>query len=134
MSYDDMPTKNPSLFDVEGKEPTPEKLPTLKQWIKETKDVQYPVLSPIEVCWFPGKWDNYSLQCSYFRVSISPKHPIYQILDRSIVRLLTETNTALLVSVKDASGTIRVCESNFYGCYKPIGNSGYKFEPTDGAN
>jgi hypothetical protein len=129
-----MPTKKPSLFEVSGKEPEQPKTPTWKQFVKENPFVNYPIYSRIEVIWFPGQWDNYSLVCESFRVSVSPKHPIFPVLEQRIVAALTDTDTALLLRVENRDGTIGFSESNVYGKYARIGNSGFKFEPTDGAN
>lgn len=129
-----MPTKKPGLFDVAGKEPAKPKAPTLRQYTKEHPNAEYPIYSRVNVIWFPGNWDNYSIETPEFRCSIAPNHPIYSVLDNSIVRILTDTETALLVELTDSEGTIRFCESNVYGKYTRIGNAGYKFQPTDGAN
>lgn len=129
-----MPTKKPSLFEVSGKEPAKPKAPTLKQFIKQNPDVEYPVYSRIEIVWFPGTWDNYSLETPMFRCSVGSNHPIYSALDNSIVKVLSETQTALLIELTDSDGTIRIAESNVFGQYVAIGNAGYKFELTHGAN
>jgi len=129
-----MATKKPDIFEMSGKEPPKEKKPTLAQYIKENPNLVYPIYSRIDIIWFPGQWDNYSLECECFRISISNKHPIFEILDKQVVKLLTERDSSLLVIVEDSERTIGIRESNFYGIYKPIGNVGYKFHPTDGAN
>jgi len=120
-----MPTKKPGLFDVKGKEPPKPKAPTLRQFLKESKDATYPIYSPVQVVWFPGRWDNYSLECDAFRVSISPKHTLYAILDRLVVKAFCESQTAIHVVVKDAKGTIGFGESTLYGAYLGIGSSGF---------
>jgi hypothetical protein len=129
-----MPNKKPSLFDVSGREPDPVKLPTLRQYLKEITNVEYPIYARIEIIWFPGQWDNYSLQCEHFRVSISSSHPLYKLLEDGIVAAITSDDRALLVRIDDATGTIGISESTVWGQYKPIGHAGYKFYPTDGAN
>ena len=129
-----MPTKKPTLFEVSGNDAPKEKKPTLRQFIKENSDIPYPYLSGIEIIWFPGQWDNFSIETSAFRASIAPTHGLYKIVDTSIVRILTETNTKLLLAIENTSGELRFVESNVYGTYKPIGNAGFRFFATDGAN
>lgn len=125
-----MPAKQLSLFDVDGKEPPKEKKPTLRQYLKETKDAKYPICSTIRVVWFPGNWDNYSIESDTFRVSISPKHPLYAVLDKLVVKSFCESQTAILVCVKDSDGTVGFCESTLYGAYTRIGGVGIRFEET----
>jgi hypothetical protein len=129
-----MPVKKPNIFEVSGKEPPKPKKLTLFQYIKENPNAEYPIYSRIETVWFPGKWDNYSLECEHFRVSISPSHTLYELLEGGIVRILTDANAALLIELSDSSGVIGIRESNFYGVYKTVGNAGYRFEATNGAN
>lgn len=129
-----MPTKKPSLFDVEGKEPPREKAPTLKQFLKENPDVTYPLYATITTIWFPGNWANYSIETPKFRASVGEHHPLYAVLESSVVKAFGDAESALLLGVMDGEGTIRFSESNLYGRYSRIGNAGYRFEPTSGAN
>jgi len=129
-----MPTKKPGLFDVTGKEPPKPKKPTLKQYLKETTHVTFPVFSLVEIVWFPGNWDNFSIECGLFRVSVGASHPLYKPLDESIVSIATKSDTGILLCLEDTDGTIGFCESTVYGAWKAIGNAGYRFEPTEGAN
>lgn len=130
-----MPTKKPSLFDVEGKEPPKPKAPTLKQFLKGLpKDAEYPIYGRIETIWFPGNWPNYSIETPQFRASISEAHPLFSVLESSDIKTFGDAESAILLVVVDSEGTIRFSESNFYGKYTRIGNAGFRFEPTDGAN
>ena len=125
-----MPTKKQSLFEMSGKEPPKEKLPTLFEFLKQNNELKYPFHSPLRIIWFPGTWNNYSLESNRFRVSIETNHPLYSAIDAGIVRLLEETDTALLIELMDGQGTIGIRESNLYGRYSRIGNAGYKFNET----
>jgi hypothetical protein len=129
-----MPTKKPSLFEVSGSEPPREKKPTLYQFLKENNDISFPYLSGVEVIWFPGQWDNFSIETSVYRCSIAPTHGLYKIVDTSIVRILESTDTKLLLVIEDSSGCVRFSESNVYGKYQRIGNAGFRFVATEGAN
>lgn len=126
-----MPNKQVSLFDVEGKEPPREKKPTLRQYLKEQTDVKYPISSTIRLVWFPGNWDNYSVETDWFRCSISPKHPLYGVLDKLVIKAFCESQTAIHLVVKDGDGTIGFGESTLYGTYARIGNAGIRFEETN---
>lgn len=129
-----MPAKKLSLFDTPGKEPSKPKAPTLRQFIKENKDVEYPILCQVTTVWLPGNWDNYSLECDKFRVSISSSHPLYKALDQTIVRHCEDVSTALLIELQDSDGTICFRESNLYGDWKRLGNSGYSFSHDGDSN
>jgi hypothetical protein len=129
-----MPTKKPTLFEVSGKDAPREKKPTLFQFIKETSDITYPYFAGIEIIWLPGKWDNFSIETSTYRASIAPSHGLYEVIDRSIVRILTDTDTKLLLAIENDSGELRFAESNVYGKYERIGNTGFRFVATPGAN
>lgn len=129
-----MPSKQLSLFDVSGKEPPKEKLPTLKQFIKSSSDAKYPIVSTIKLIWFPGTWDNYSIETNHFRCSIGTSHPLYKPLDRDVIKLTEGSDTGIVLSIEDSDGTIRFCETNVYGRWERIGNAGIRFLPTDGAN
>jgi len=125
-----MPSKQLSLFDVEGKEPSKPKKPTLRQFIKEQTDAKYPLSSTIRLVWFPGNWDNYSLETDSFRVSIGVSHPLYAVLDKLVIKSFCESQTAIHVVVKDGDGTIGFGESTLYGAYVRVGNAGLKFDET----
>lgn len=125
-----MPSKQLSLFDFEGKEPMPPKKPTLRQYLKEVNNATYPICSTVRVVWFPGNWDNYGIETDLFRVSISPKHPLYAVLDKLVIKAFCESQTAIHVCVTDGDGTIRFGESTLYGAYTRIGAAGIRFEET----
>lgn len=129
-----MPTKQQSLFDGEYNEPPKQKLPTLLQYLKSTKNVEYPFYSRVINIWLPGSFDNFTLECEKFRVGVSNRNPLYKLLNGSGWGQIITSDTAILVSVLDEKGTIKLAESNVYGRYESIGNFGVKFVPTDGAN
>lgn len=122
-----MPTKKESLFDVSGKEPPKPKAPTLRQFLKEKTDDKYPIISPVMLIWFPGQWDNYSIETREFRCSIGAGHPLYKLLDRDVIAITTGSDTGIALSVEDADGTIRFCETTNFGKWERIGNAGVRF-------
>jgi hypothetical protein len=54
-----------------------EKLPTLRQYLKELPKDAENIKSTVRLIWTPGKWDNYTLECDHFRVILNPKHKLY---------------------------------------------------------
>jgi hypothetical protein len=129
-----MPSKQPSLFGTSFEEPPKEKLPTLLQYLKRTKDVEYPLLRRIDFIWLPGSFSNYTLQTSDFRIAISSGNPLYKLLDGVGWKQVVESESAILASCLDSKGTIELVQSNVYGTYVAVGGYGVKFVPTDGAN
>lgn len=126
-----MPTKKPSLFDFQGSEPKKEKAPTLLQYLKSNADHVFPIVSTIRVIWYPGNWENYSIETDAFRAGITPKHALFEPMEMHLTKRLIDTETALLLSVMDAKGTICFTESSLYGHYSAIGVSGFKFNETN---
>lgn len=129
-----MPTKKDSLFDTVYEEPPKDKKPTVLQYIKSTKDIEYPLLQRIELVWFPGKFDNYTLETPLFRCQVSSRNPLYTLLEKIGFKVFKESESAILVSIVDERAGIQLAESNVYGKYFDIGNIGLKFQPTEGAN
>lgn len=130
----DMPKQSVSIFDTEYKEPPKAKLPTLLQFIKTLPTDAYPLVRRINVMWFPGSYDNYTLETPDFRCQVSTTHPLYPLLDDVGYKIFIGSGSAILINVVDSSGTISLLESNVYGKYSNIGSIGIKFIPTDGAN
>lgn len=129
-----MPTKTTSLFDTEFSEPPKEKKPTLLQYLKTLKDAKYPLVFRIEIVWFPGKFDNYTLETTDFRCQVSPSNPLYKVLDKIGYKTFKDSSSAILLNVVDETARISLGESNYYGSYTDISTLGVKFKPTDGAN
>lgn len=125
-----MVSKKLSLFDIEGTEPPKEKLPTLRQFVKElNKDATGELLYGVRTIWLPGTWDNYSVETTAFRATISPGHGLYKALDESVIRFL-DTETELLLQVVDVSTlTIRFVQATNFGKWKRLGNAGVRFTP-----
>lgn len=65
------------LFNTESQDVKPEKLPTLGQYLKRTKQTKGKMRQRVELIWLPGKFDNFTLQTGEYRLIISPKHPLY---------------------------------------------------------
>lgn len=61
-----------------------EKLPTLRQYLKELPKDDTDIKSTVRLIWLPGQWDNYTLECENFRVVVNPKHSLYHQLLRNV--------------------------------------------------
>lgn len=129
-----MPSKKPSIFEVSGKEPKAPKAPTLSQFLKQQNNAVYPIYSLVSVIWYPGNWDNYSLECELFRVSVSPSHPLFEPLDKGITKFCMESKCGILLRVDDGEGTIGLAECTRYGDWNRISNAGFRFKPANDSN
>jgi len=129
-----MPRKKPEDWlneEYSGKE---EKLPTIRQYLKELpKDVK-DIKSTVRLIWLPGQWDNYTLQCDDFRVVISRKHKLYGALRTNIDAFTKGTNTLDVLVIDRAQVSYRLAvnpqesgEWFFVG-----GDAGLKFTPDEG--
>lgn len=83
--------------DYSGKE---EKLPTIRQYLKELPKDVTDIKSTIRLIWLPGQWDNYTLQSDDFRVVISRNHKLYGQL-RDNIDAFTKGTKTLDVIVTD---------------------------------
>lgn len=118
-----------NIIGVETKDVKPPKLPTIAQFVKQTKKPSSNPSLVIEIIWIPGKFDNYTLQTGKFRAIITPNHPFYKALgdifrDQGIhappLKLrITDWETASYM-LEESKGDKRV--------YKPMGNYGFKIE------
>lgn len=95
-----MPRKKPSDWLNEDYSAKEEKLPTIRQYLKELPKDAENIKSTVRVIWLPGQWDNYTLQCDDFRIVVSPKHKLYSQL-RANVDDFTKGTQTLDVIVTD---------------------------------
>jgi hypothetical protein len=110
-----------------------EKLPTIRQYLKELPKDVTDIKSTVRLIWLPGQWDNYTLQCDDFRVVVNRQHKLYGQL-RSNVDDFTKGAKTLDVLVTDrAKVSYRLTVNNeesgewfFIG-----GDSGLKFTPNN---
>jgi hypothetical protein len=114
--------------EFSGKE---DKLPTLRQYLKELpKDVK-DIASTVRVIWLPGQWNNYTLQCEHFRVIVNPKHNLYSSLRANLDEFTKGTRT-LDVFVTDrakVSYRLSINDSKTGEWFYIGGTSGLKFTP-----
>jgi hypothetical protein len=77
-----------------------DKLPTIRQYLKELPKDAENIKSTVRLIWTPGKWDNYTLECDHFRVIVNPKHKLYGQL-RDNLDAFTKGSETLDVVVTD---------------------------------
>jgi hypothetical protein len=106
-------TPNP-IFGASFEHGEQKKKPTILQFIKKLPSDISEFESTVEVIWFPGSFDNYTLECEHFRVPISSTHPLYKSLSEGVHQLT------------QGSSTINVCiQSRDPLSYKLVENTGY---------
>lgn len=72
-----MPAKKPSLFGVQTKDVKPDKLPTIAQYLKSTKESDVITNCMVDLVWVPGRFKNFTLQTERFRIIITPSNPLF---------------------------------------------------------
>lgn len=68
------------MFSTEGNTKEDGKKPTLRQFLKGVKNAGISDSYRVEVIWLPGTYDNYQLQTTHFRASVSNGSKLYQAL------------------------------------------------------
>lgn len=120
-----------ALFGVSTSDVKPEKLPTLSQFIKRTKEPKSKPLEIVNLVWLPGKFQNFTLQTGRYRVIISNKHPFYSLLGS----FFADSNTAetpIAIRITDwGTGSYQLEEPKSIGLWTEIGSSGYRWVADD---
>lgn len=116
-----------SLFGVEAKDVKPEKLPTIGQYIKRTKEPKSPVKRVVNLVWTPGKFDNFTLQTDKFRVIVSNKHPFYRGLQDFFANCDTAETPIGIEITNWGEGSYMLYEPKTSGMWQELGNSGYRW-------
>lgn len=116
-----------TIFGIETKDAKPDKLPTIAQFIRRNKRPKTNVKSVVQLCWIPGKFDNFTLQTERFRVIISKKHAFYTGLSEFFANSET-AETPIAVEITDwDKGAYMLYEPKESGLWQQIGNSGYRW-------
>lgn len=116
------------LFNTESQDVKPEKLPTLAQFLKRTKETKSKIQSRVTLIWLPGKFNNFTLQTEYYRVIISPKHPLYGHL-RAFNNAGNESNDiGFDIAITDwTKGSYMLVPNERNGNWTEIGESGLRW-------
>lgn len=116
-----------TLFGVEVQDAKQPKPPTIAQFIKRTKRPKTNVKSIVQLCWLPGKFNNFTLQTERFRVIVSEKHPFYAGLSEFFANSET-AETPIGVEITDwDKGSYMLYEPKQNGMWQELGNSGYRW-------
>lgn len=122
-----MPAKKNTIFGVEAKDVKPDKLPTIGQFVKRTKQDDYDSDGVVEIIWRPGKFRNFTLQTDAFRVIVSDKHPFYGGLSQ-LFGLDEPTSGCIGIEIVDwQKGSYMLIEPIDAGHWETIGQSGYRW-------
>ena len=121
-----------NLFDSTSYSTEPEKLPTLKQYLKRIGKTKLPNQFHVHLIWVPNKFPSFSIEADLFRVVVPVKSALGKTLKANIDELVkTEIAIALAVQVTGDSGpTVQIKRSKEQGEWVPIGDEpimGYKF-------
>lgn len=116
------------LFGTEAQNVKPEKLPTISQFIKRTKEPKSKPLNKVELVWIPRKFNNFTLQTSQYRVIVSSKHPFYGLL-RDFFADSNTAETPIGIRITDWQKGSYMLEqpAKTYGLWRELGSSGYRW-------
>jgi hypothetical protein len=115
------------LFGVEAKDVKREKLPTLAQYLKKTKEPKSKPVYVVELVWLPGKFNNFTLQTNKFRIIVSPSHPFYGLL-RDFFADNSTAETPMSVRITDWQlGSYQLEQPKCAGLWSELGTSGYRW-------
>jgi hypothetical protein len=103
-----MPRKKPEDWLNEDYSAKEEKLPTIRQFLKELPKDAENIKSTVRLVWLPGQWDNYTLQCDDFRVVVNRKHKLYGQLRANIDAFTKGTQTLDVVITDRKSVSYRL--------------------------
>lgn len=116
------------LFGVETKDVKPEKLPTIAQFVRRTKEPQSKPIHKVELVWLPGKFNNFTLQTQHYRVVISSQHPFYGLL-RDFFADQDTAETPIGIRITDWSHGSYMLEKpdRTLGMWQELSTSGYRW-------
>lgn len=123
-----MPPKKPSIFNVTSEEPKKQKLPTLRQWLKEQKADDFKQFHQIRVIWLPGQWKNFTLETTCFRAQVTEYNPLYAALSSDLDSFTREGGDILLRIVDRQRLTFSLLPGEGDGEWFFIGDSGLRYE------
>lgn len=107
-----MSRKKESSWLDEEYTPNQEKLPTIRQYLKELSEDVTNINSTVRLIWCPGQWDNYTLQCDDFRVIIGRRDRLYAILGTRIDEFTKGSKTLDVCITNRKPLSYRLVENN----------------------
>lgn len=119
------------IFGVDFVEPTFNKKPTLAQYQKERGEDDALDSFRVETIWYPGNWDNYTIETTHFRVNVASDSPLFPAIDKLCPRLRERDNSIVLVLKDRVSRAFRFAEGGEYGKWEAVGNAGVRFRASE---
>lgn len=105
------------------------KKPTFLQWLKSCNAKQLGTWYTVQVIWFPGEWNNYTLETDEFRIRVPSTDPLY----RAMVDFVNDQSTAnVQLDIKASSRNSRsflIRPKETKGLWSLISDSGMRWEP-----
>lgn len=121
------------LFGVRFEQGEQRKKPTILQFVKTLpKDIEQ-FTSTVELIWLPGNFNNYTLECEHFRVSISATHPLFGVISENIDALTQSPSTLdCCIESKNPLSYVLVENTTTKGTWHFIGgDSGIRYFPEE---
>jgi hypothetical protein len=133
-----MPRKKPEDWLNQEYNAREEKLPTIRQYLKELPNDAKDIKSTVRLVWLPGQWNNFTLETDHFRVIVNPKHKLYgQLRDNfDAFSKGTETLDVVVIDRKSVSYRLNINSEERGEWFFIGGSSGLKFtsEKANGGN
>jgi hypothetical protein len=107
-----MPRKKQEDWLSEDYSAKDEKLPTIRQYLKELPSDAQDIKSTVRIIWLPGRWDNFTLQTDHFRVVVSRQHKLYSQLRDNVDDFTKGTHTLDLLITDRAKVSYRLSLNN----------------------
>lgn len=112
--------------------PKPTPTPTFLQYVKTIgKGVEGKTKFQVDIVWFPGKFDNVTLQTHAFRYQCDPNHPLYTEMQEYIKNAVSTGVCPRLDIVVDSieDRTIDLTENpKIKGTWEKLGSNAYKYK------
>ena len=107
---------------------TPEKKPTLLQWLKSWKSEKLKVKYHVVKIWFPWKFPTLTIETEDFRVLVDESSPMFDSLKALTEKVTSEDIPIAVVVNPDRDGGFGITTSGEKGKWNEIGTtSGFEF-------
>lgn len=116
-----------NLFEYREEPNTSEKLPTLKQYLKQVGKRKIKAQFFVTLIWKPGQWDNFTLQTEDFRYRVGKTSGLYGLLLQHLDELV-DNEQAIAITISEDRKTIGIVPMKERGNWVPIGENGLRFE------
>lgn len=118
------------MFDIEYAPSKPEKLPTLKQWLKALPKKYTNRHFHVTIVWVPGNFDNYTLVTSKFRIIVTPRDALFQPLKDYFDNESNHSQAIGIEITSDQEATYKIFKGQHNGKYETFYGNNWKWIPT----